>query len=111
MGDKIKLIGGVFGLIAAIVSGYLFTENWMRTVASSAVDPVDAKVEALSKRVTLSELKAMLRDAQKELLFWKQQKRKYPNDPDIQEEYDAAKDRVNELKEEIKEMEKKERES
>lgn len=111
MGDKIKLIGGIFGLVGAVISGFLFLDSRSHKIATETVAPVVLKLSALDKRMTLNELKDLLRQAQEELLFWKKQQRKYPNDEDVKEELKKAEEHVKEIKERIKELEKKEEEN
>lgn len=108
MNEKLKLIATGFGLIGMVVSGFLFVDNRSKTIAETTVEPVKASLNALDKRLTLNELRDLLRKAQEELLFWKQQKRKYPNDPDIDEELRKAQEQVDEIKERIRKLEEEE---
>lgn len=81
------------------------------TVASTVVGGViwiDSRyahaeeLQTLEERVELNELKDQLRNALDELHFWRQQARKYPDDEEVQDEVDTAKELVDEIKEKIK---------
>ena len=106
MSDKLKLVAVVLGIIGTSISGFLFVDNRTATIATDIVRPVKARLSALDKKVQLNELKDLLREAQEELLFWKRQKRKYPDDPEVDEELQQAKDRVTDLKARIRDLEK-----
>jgi hypothetical protein len=61
----------------------------------------------LKNEVTLIELKEQLREAQQEYFFLRKQARVNPNDEELQEELQEAKEVVDELKKLIKELNKK----
>lgn len=82
--------------------------------AVGAVVYVDARyaksdqVEVLEKRVSLQELRAQLRTALEEYYFLKQQSRKYPDDLDLKEKVKQADQAVQDIKEQIQAIKKKE---
>jgi len=68
---------------------------------------VEKKIEAVETRLTLAELKQLYRTAQEELFFYRDQVRKYQDDLDLKLKLKEAEDTVADLKNQIKELEKK----
>lgn len=67
------------------------------------------EVEEVKKRLTLQELKELLKEALEEMYFWRQQARKYPDDPEIKKRLKESEENVEDIKEQIKELKKKEK--
>lgn len=87
-------------LFAALFAGYAHIDSKYALAED---------VEKLEEKLTLSELKSSLRLAIDELNFLKSQHRKYPDDEDIKKELEEAQEHVDDLKERIKDLEKKSR--
>lgn len=96
MGDLAKKITSILALISVVFGGFFFLE------ARHA--PISAFQE-LEQRVTLQELKRLLREAEEEMYHYKKLNRKYPEDADIAQKLQEAIERVNDLKERIKNRE------
>lgn len=94
--ETVKKIAAIFGLVSVIFGAFFFLE------ARHA--PMDAYV-ALEKRVTLQELRRLLREAEEELYHYKSLARKYPDDEEIKRKVKEAQERVDELKERIRKRE------
>lgn len=68
---------------------------------------VEKKIEKVENRLTLAELKQLYRTAQEEVFFYRDQVRKYANDLDLKLKLKEAEETVEDLKKQIKELEKK----
>jgi len=64
-------------------------------------------VVAIEKRLTIAELKRILREAEEDYFYYKKLNRKYPADEEIKRKLDEAAERVRDLKERIKKREEK----
>lgn len=91
-----KKISAIAGLIVLTFSSFFFLE------ARHA--PMSAYV-ALEKRVTLQELRRLLREAEEEMYHYRKLHRKYPDDEEIKEKLKEAEGKVEELKERIRRRE------
>lgn len=96
--DKVKGYLTLFTAAAAVAGTVFGGITWVDSRYAKA-----AQVDALEKRVSLNELKAQLRAAQEELIFWRQQARKYPDDIDVKDSLKEAEETVQELKKKIEE--------
>jgi len=96
--DKAKGYLTLFTAIVAVAGTVFGGITWVDSRYAKA-----AQVDALEKRVSLNELKAQLRAAQEELIFWRQQARKYPDDVDVKDSLKDAEEAVEEIKAKIKE--------
>lgn len=96
--EKLKGYLSLFTALAAVLGTTFASLAWVDTRYAKA-----SKVEALEKRVSLNELKVQLRAAQEELIFWRQQARKYPDDSDVKDSLKEAEETVAELKKKINE--------
>jgi hypothetical protein len=93
--SNILLITAAIGLTGSAAGGLA----WVDSRYAKADD-----VTELENRVELNELKDQLRTALEEYHWLRQQARKYPDDQDILDERDEAKDVVDDLKNRIKEL-------
>ena len=67
---------------------------------------VEKKIEKVETRLTLAELRALARAAQEDVFFYRDQSRKYPNDPDVKDKLKEAEDTMTDIKRQIRELEK-----
>ena len=65
-----------------------------------------AEVEKLKKRLTLTELRDLLKEGLNNLYFYRSQVRKYTDDQELQDKLNEAEDDVKDLKDQIKELRK-----
>lgn len=93
--NMILAITSILGFIGTISAGIFWVDD---RYAKADV------VEQLEERLTLSELNDQLRAAQEELFFLRSQARKYPDDLDIADQLEEAKEAVKTLKERIKKI-------
>lgn len=99
-----KYITAVGAAVVMIYGGITFHLNVIDGRAEKQVTPVKAQVTAIDKRLTLNELRDLLRLALDELYYWRAKQRQYPEDLDIQSQVRAAEARVLDIKERIKEV-------
>lgn len=92
--SNVGLVLSLIALSSSAVGGVMWVDG--RYAKASAV-------EELEERVTLAELKDQLRTATEEYFFLRQQARKYPDDQEIQDELEDAKELVDSLKKQIEE--------
>lgn len=69
------------------------------------------EVQEVKKRLTLQELKNLLKEALEEMYFWRQQSRKYPEDEEIKKRLKESEEHVADIKKQINDLEKKELEN
>jgi len=94
--DIAKKISAVLGLCATLFAGFFFLDARHASVKS---------VAKLEKRVSLQELRRLLREAEEEMYHYRKLHRKYPDDQEIKERLEEAEERVADLKERIKKRE------
>jgi len=91
--DLIKKISTVFSFIAVVFGTFFFLDT-----RYASTD----KVVALEERVTMQELRRLLREAEEEMYHYRGLARKYPDDQEIARKLADAERRVDDLRERIK---------
>jgi len=97
-GDFLKNTATLVGLMGVLFSVYFFVDG---TYAEKT------ELVAVSQRVTFNELYQLLRSAQENLHFYRQQHRKYPIDPKVEGKLEKAEEEVKDLKDRIKNLKEK----
>jgi hypothetical protein len=97
--EKLKSNLSIFTAVAAVLGPSFGALNWVDNRYAKA-----SQVNALELRVSINELKAQLRAAQEELIFWRQQARKYPDDADVKDSLKEAEESVTDLKKKLEEQ-------
>lgn len=90
---KIAAMSGSLALVSAIISGYWHID---------ARYAMAADVQRLEQRVLMNELNQSYRDAWAEVLYLRQQLRKYPDDQDIKDQLEQAENELRRLKDLLK---------
>ena len=97
MGEWMKALAVLLGIIGTCFGGYFYID---KTYAERT------QVHKLELRVTANELDDLLRRAQENMYFYREQLRKYPNDVDIIKRLKEAEEEVKELRERLKNLRK-----
>ncbi len=98
LNDRIKLIGGLIGLIGITFSVFFFMDN--RHVSSISFS-------RLAVTVSTNKLENTLHKALENLYFYRDQLRKYPDDDKLKKKLEEAEDEVKNIKERIKKLKEK----
>lgn len=96
MSEIAKKLTALTSLIAVVFGCFFFLDSRHASVKD---------VTELSERVTLQELRRLLREAEDDMYHYRRLARKYPNDEEIKRHLRIAEERVKELKARIKERE------
>lgn len=106
-----KYLTAIGAAVAMAYGGITFHFNTIENTAKEIVLPLSQKVEKLEDRLTLNELKDLLKDALDEMYYWRKQARKYPDDIEIADKLEDAEENVKDLKERIKKLQEEEDEN
>ncbi len=98
MGDFLKSLAVILGIVGTCFGAYFFID---RTYAEKS------QLVSLELRVVTNELHDLLRRAQADMYFYKEQLRKFPNDVDVIKRLKNAEAQVEELRDRIKNLKKK----
>lgn len=98
MSDLVKQIMALVGLVGVVFSVYFYIDG---TYAEKT------HLAAVEQRVTLNELYGLLRSAQENLYFYRDQKRKYPEDEEVESRLKEAEEEVTHLKDRIENLKEK----
>lgn len=94
--DVVKKISAVFSLCAVLFGAFFFMDSRHASQES---------VVLLEERISLQELRRLLREAEEEMYHYRKLARKYPQDVEIAQKLREAEERVLELKERIRKRE------
>lgn len=103
--ENFKSILTIASVIAVTFSGYFFLETRSKTIAENVVSPWVVKITQLDDRLTLNELRDLLKEALDDLYYWRKMHRKYPEDEEIKRKLDESEERVKKIEERIEELE------
>lgn len=97
---ELKTILGILTLLSVLTSAITYG-----VVKVNQVDSNTARVAAVEKKLTINEIKELLRAAEAEVYYYKDLLRKYPNDVSIQRKLEQAEAEVVKYEEMLKEAE------
>lgn len=100
-----KLFTTIAAAIGVAYGAIQFQISFVEDKAKEIVEPVSKKVKALEERLTLNELKDLLKEALSDLYYWRDMARKYPDDQDVKDKLAEAEATVKEIKERIRQLE------
>jgi hypothetical protein len=93
LSELAKKVTALTSLVAVIFGCFFFLD---------ARHAPTTELKALAERVTLQELRRLLREAEDDMFHYRRLARKYPNDKDIEYQLTIAEERVADLKARIK---------